>query len=111
MKHDMIGKVLADPSVSYWLKNALRSAVERDPVDVANDLEVMRCCFDEQEGPGPFVWGDESHETRAQVEDSIARHLCGVLCDGDAGMVDGAGGGEIYRLHVQVRLVDREVTP
>jgi hypothetical protein len=36
-----IEQVLADPAASYWLKFALRSALERDPVDAANDAEVV----------------------------------------------------------------------
>ena len=31
-----IPEVLADPAASYWLKDALRSALKRDPVDAAN---------------------------------------------------------------------------
>lgn len=48
MNNDMIGKVLADPSASYWLKCALRSLVLRDPVDAASDLEVLRACIDDR---------------------------------------------------------------
>jgi len=36
-----IDAVLADPAASYWLKTALRSALGRDPVDAANDSEVL----------------------------------------------------------------------
>lgn len=36
-----IDQVLADPAASFWLKDALRSAMERDPVDAANDAEVL----------------------------------------------------------------------
>ena len=35
-------EVLNDPHTSDWLRNALRSALERDPVDVANDAEYLR---------------------------------------------------------------------
>ena len=34
-------RVLADPAASFWLKDALRSALDRDPVDAANDAEVL----------------------------------------------------------------------
>lgn len=34
-------QVLASPTTSYWLKNALRSAVVRDCVDAANDAEIL----------------------------------------------------------------------
>lgn len=36
-----IETVLADPSCSNWLRNALTTALTRDPVDAANDAEVM----------------------------------------------------------------------
>ncbi len=33
--------VLGDPAASFWLKDALLSALSRDPVDAANDAEVL----------------------------------------------------------------------
>jgi hypothetical protein len=39
MKH-AIPEVLADPCASYWLKDALRSAVRRDIVDAINTLKL-----------------------------------------------------------------------
>ena len=36
-----IDEVLVDPAASYWLKSALRSALCRDPVDAANDSEIL----------------------------------------------------------------------
>jgi hypothetical protein len=36
-----IPEVLADPCASYWLKDALRSAVRRDIVDAINDAETL----------------------------------------------------------------------
>jgi hypothetical protein len=36
-----VDDVLADPAASYWLKTALRSALCRDPVDAANDSEIL----------------------------------------------------------------------
>src|SRR5215471_3778270 len=36
-----IPEILADPAASSWLKNALREALARDPVDAANDAEVL----------------------------------------------------------------------
>jgi hypothetical protein len=41
-----IEEVLRDPSASSWLKAALRSALERDPVDAANDAEVLARLLD-----------------------------------------------------------------
>ena len=36
-----IEDVLRDPAASFWLKNALKTALERDPVDAANDAEIL----------------------------------------------------------------------
>lgn len=33
--------VLAHPKMSPWLKEALRSALDRDPIDVLNELEIL----------------------------------------------------------------------
>jgi hypothetical protein len=34
-------KVTEDPAASYWLKNSLIEAINRDPVDAAQDAEVL----------------------------------------------------------------------
>lgn len=34
-------EVLLDPAASDWIKSALRSALERDPVDAANDADLL----------------------------------------------------------------------
>lgn len=34
-------QLLEQHDVSYWLKNALRAAMERDPVDAVNDAELL----------------------------------------------------------------------
>ena len=36
-----IVRVLDDPAASYWLKDAIRILCTRDPVDAANDAEVL----------------------------------------------------------------------
>ncbi len=38
--------ILRDPAVSDWLKSALISALSRDPVDAANDAEVLARLLD-----------------------------------------------------------------
>ena len=43
-----IEQVLSDPAASFWLKDALRSAKARDPVDAANDAEVLFRLLDER---------------------------------------------------------------
>jgi hypothetical protein len=41
-----IEEILRDPSASFWLKAALRSALARDPVDAANDAEILARLLD-----------------------------------------------------------------
>src|SRR6185437_13642196 len=41
-----IEQILADPAASDWLKAALHSALSRDPVDAANDAEVLARVLD-----------------------------------------------------------------
>lgn len=36
-----IDEILGDPAASFWLKAALRSTLSRDPVDAANDADVL----------------------------------------------------------------------
>jgi hypothetical protein len=43
-----IDKILADPTSSSWLKAALRSALPRDPVDAANDADVLARVLNER---------------------------------------------------------------
>jgi hypothetical protein len=43
-----IEQALSDPAASVWLKDALRSALARDPVDAANDAEVLFRLLDER---------------------------------------------------------------
>ena len=38
--------VMADPATSAWLRRTLQSALERDPVDAANDAEVLATLLD-----------------------------------------------------------------
>jgi hypothetical protein len=41
-----IEEALRDPSASFWLKAALGFALGRDPVDAANDAEVLARLLD-----------------------------------------------------------------
>ena len=41
-----IERVLTDPAASFWLKECLRSALDRDPVDAANDADVLAKLLD-----------------------------------------------------------------
>jgi hypothetical protein len=40
LTHDMT-RILKDPSASSWLKMTITSSLQRDPVDAANDAEVL----------------------------------------------------------------------
>ena len=41
-----IDEILADPAASLWLRHALLGALSRDPVDAANDAEVLAGLLD-----------------------------------------------------------------
>jgi len=46
---DIAGEeILDDPAASDWLKGALRSALERDPVDALNDALVLAATLEER---------------------------------------------------------------
>jgi hypothetical protein len=38
--------ILGDPAASFWLKDTLHSALRRDPVDAANDAEMLALLLD-----------------------------------------------------------------
>jgi hypothetical protein len=40
-KPHTVESVLADPAASFWLKESVRSALSRDPVDAANDADIL----------------------------------------------------------------------
>lgn len=37
-----IRRTLDDPAASYWLKQTLLDALKRDPIDAANDAEILQ---------------------------------------------------------------------
>ena len=41
-------EILADPAASDWLKSALKSAADRDPIDALNDALVLAATLDER---------------------------------------------------------------
>ena len=41
MTAKIIDDVLNDPTISNWLKSALGSALNRDPLDATNDAEML----------------------------------------------------------------------
>ncbi len=38
---ERIAVVIADPAASYWLRDALRAAIARDPVDAVTDAALL----------------------------------------------------------------------
>ncbi|QXW20194.1 hypothetical protein KXJ72_17995 (plasmid) [Comamonas aquatica] len=47
MQSPKIEELLRDPAVSNWLKKAITECLERDPVDAANDAELLAQVLDE----------------------------------------------------------------
>lgn len=45
-KDEEIRQLLGDPGLSDWFKRALRSALERDPVDAANEADLLAVVLD-----------------------------------------------------------------
>ncbi len=43
-----VARVFADPSASFWLRDALRTALDRDLVDAAADARVLADILDER---------------------------------------------------------------
>lgn len=41
--HQQIDWVLHHPDMSLWLKTTLKAALQRDPIAVSNDLELLNC--------------------------------------------------------------------
>lgn len=39
--NEEIKHLVSDPSVSFWLQNALLTSLQRDPVDAASDAELL----------------------------------------------------------------------
>lgn len=64
-----IAFVLGHPGMSGWLKDTLRSALERDPIEILNDLEILSLILRNRaerfivDGDGAAISNDE-HSTR-----------------------------------------------
>lgn len=43
-----VEEVMRDQAASQWLKSALRTALERDPVDALNDAFVLAAALEER---------------------------------------------------------------
>lgn len=64
---DEIRAILESPCSSYWLRQALHSALDRDSVDVANDAEHLSGLLSRRcelvVGQQPNVGQGKCHET------------------------------------------------
>lgn len=58
-----MGAVLGDFSTSEWLRNALRSSLDSDPLDAAIDAEVLAQLL--RDRADILIKGELSGETRA----------------------------------------------
>lgn len=47
-----IQKILVDPCASHWLKYSLETAIQRDPVDAANDAAILFSLLEARLAPG-----------------------------------------------------------
>ncbi len=65
-----IDDILNDPEASDWLKHALRSALERDPVDAANDAEILAQVLEARAERMLHIWpDDDGGDDATQLED------------------------------------------
>ena len=46
LNDEELRQMLADPGLSDWFKQALSLSLERDPVDAANDAELLAAVLD-----------------------------------------------------------------
>jgi hypothetical protein len=42
---DEIQAAIQNPATSYWLRDALKASIHRDPIDVATDAETLAAIF------------------------------------------------------------------
>jgi len=64
--------ILNDPAASDWLKLALVSALERDPVDAAADAEVLAAVLRERCDAVLFA-GESVNNLLAALQDELRR--------------------------------------
>ena len=66
-----IAWILAHPGTSDWLKDALRAARERDPVEVLNELEILNLLLrTDCEGRMRLIHLEAETDTDGQRKDS-----------------------------------------
>jgi hypothetical protein len=45
MNIELMNKLLKDPSISYWLKDAMKALYQRDVNDATADARLLAQCF------------------------------------------------------------------
>lgn len=64
----LLEEITADPTTSYWLKNALKEMMDRDPIDAANDAHLLHIFLRQRMIAGLYGRsGLEDHETAQGV--------------------------------------------
>jgi hypothetical protein len=58
-----IQEILKDPATSRWLRDALTSALTRDPVDVQTDLEILCAVL----GFGSLTYVNKTNEFSGRI--------------------------------------------
>ena len=48
MRENLIGQVLNDPSVRFWVKTQYRECLRRDPVDAYEDAKLLTAMLRER---------------------------------------------------------------
>lgn len=48
MRDTLIGRMLNDPSVSFWVKYQYRMSLQRDPVDAFGDAKLLTAMLRER---------------------------------------------------------------
>ena len=68
-------KVTEDPAASYWLKSVLIEAINRDPVDAAQDAEVLSGILKLRAAAAAIEKGPELSGTKAKSPKTTAARI------------------------------------
>lgn len=76
-----VWQILRDPAASFWIKQALQTALDRDPVDAANDAEVLaevlsQRCSGLLSGRARLS-GDDAVDVVSEFLELPSCHVCG----------------------------------
>lgn len=72
--------VFMDPAASYWIRESLRKALDLDPVDAANDAEILAQVLRDRCDSILIEYGDQSGRLCIQCAHTInAEGHCGCV--------------------------------